>query len=130
MSTKLTTVLIVITSLFGYLEWSGGNATFLFQAEADIIVKLFTNPLSLSHPFIILPLIGQITLIYTLFQPQPSKILIIAGTLMIGLLLLFMLFVGLYSSNLKITLSVLPFILISTYVMIKMITSKKHNQVR
>jgi hypothetical protein len=35
---------LLLTSLIGYLDWGGNNSTFLFQAEADVLSKLFTEP--------------------------------------------------------------------------------------
>lgn len=73
MKPKILNALLIVTSLLGYLEWSGDSYTFLFQAEAEILHKLFTNPSSVVHPFILLPLIGQILLLITLFQNHQVK---------------------------------------------------------
>jgi hypothetical protein len=70
---KTLNLLLVLTSLLGYLEWGTGNKMFLFQGELLIITKLFSNPESVIHPFILLPLFGQVLLIITLFQKQPGK---------------------------------------------------------
>ena len=83
---------------------------FLFQAEMDIIDKLFTQPSSVIHPLILLPLFGQILLAITLFQKSPNKILTFLGLGGIGILLLVMFVVGLMSLNPKILLSTLPFL--------------------
>ena len=53
MKSKILNLLLIVTSLFGYLEWGGNNSILLFQAEADIISKLFTDPTSVIHPFIL-----------------------------------------------------------------------------
>ena len=50
------------------------NKMFLFQAEAEIIAKIFIDPVSILHPFTVLPLLGQVLLIITLFQKRAGKI--------------------------------------------------------
>ncbi|MBK8348533.1 MAG: hypothetical protein IPL08_13300 [Saprospiraceae bacterium] len=113
MKNKILTFLLILTSLIGYLEWSGDNHTFLFQAEVEIVHKLFTNPSSVVHPFILLPLIGQILLFITLFQKPPSKILTYISIGGLGMLLGFMFIIGLISLNFKILLSSIPFIIVA-----------------
>jgi hypothetical protein len=118
MKTKILNFLLIITSLCGYLEWSGNNHIFLFKAEADIISKLFTNPISVLHPFTILPIIGQLLLLITLFQKYPSKILTFISIGGLGLLLGFMCIIGLISLKFKIIISTIPFIIVSVLTII------------
>jgi len=113
MKTKILNFLLIITSLCGYLEWSGNNHIFLFKAEADIISKLFTNPISVVHPFTILPIVGQLLLLITLFQKYPSKILTFISIGGLGLLLGFICIIGLISLKFKIIISTIPFIIVS-----------------
>ena len=113
MKSKILNSLLIITSLLGYLEWSGNSHSFLFQAEAEILSKLFTDPISTLHPFTILPLIGQLLLIVTLFQKTPSKTLTYIGIGSLGILLAFMFVIGLMSLNFQIILSTIPFLCIS-----------------
>ena len=116
MKGKILNSLLIITSLLGYLEWSGNSHSFLFQAEGEILSKLFTDPISILHPFTILPLIGQIILLVTLFQKTPSKTLTYISIGSLGLLLGFMFVLGLMSLNYKIVISTIPFIVISIIV--------------
>ena len=51
MKSKLLNALLIVTSLFGYMEWGGGNHLFLFQAEGQVLAKMFTDPMSVLHPF-------------------------------------------------------------------------------
>lgn len=118
MKTKLLTALLILSSLIGYLEWSGDSHSFLFQAEGEVLYKLFTNPQSAAHPFTLLPLAGQILLVITLFQKNPSKRLTYFGIAALGVLLVFMLLVGLLSLNIKIIGSTLPFVILSIYTII------------
>lgn len=112
MYTKTLNGLLVITSFFGYLEWGQNNAMFLYEAEMEILIKLFTNPLSALHPFTVLPLVGQLLLIISLFQRQPNKWLTWLGTGGIGILFLLMFIIGLISFNWKIFISTLPFLIV------------------
>jgi len=109
MKLKILNFLLIITSLIGYLEWGGNNHIFLYQGEAEIMHKLFTNPGSVIHPFILLPLIAQMLLLITLFQKSPNKKLTYISIVGLGLLLGFMFIIGMISFNFKILLSTIPF---------------------
>jgi hypothetical protein len=113
MKAKILNLLLIVTSLFGYLEWGKDNQMFLFQGEYEIISKLFSDPGSVIHPFTVLPLVGQLLLLFTLFQREPGKGLTFAGVACIGLLLGFMFVIGILSGSIKILVSTLPFIFTS-----------------
>lgn len=102
--------MLILTSFMGYLEWAKDNSSFLFEAEAEIFSKLFSDPVSVAHPFTLLPLVGQLILLLTLFQKEPTTWLTYVGMTGIGILLLFMFAIGLISLNYKIVLSTLPFL--------------------
>jgi hypothetical protein len=108
---KILNALLILTSLVGYLEWGKKKETFLFQAEAEILMKLFSNPESVIHPFTLLPMFGQILLLITLFQKSPGKILTYIAMACIGLLLVFMFVIGMISLNVKILISTIPFLI-------------------
>ena len=110
MKRKILNGLAILTSLFGYLEWGGGNGAFLFQAEQEVLGKLVSDPVSAVHPFTLLPLFGQVLLLVTVFQREPSGWLTYIGLACVGLLLVFMFLIGLFSFNFKILLSTVPFI--------------------
>jgi hypothetical protein len=107
---KFLNALLIVTSLFGYLKWGGNNHSFLFQAETEIISKLFANPTSVIHPFTILPLSGQILLLITLFQKVPNGIITYIGICGLGILLAFMFVIGLIIMDFKIIFSTIPFL--------------------
>ncbi|MFN4027875.1 MAG: hypothetical protein ACK4IZ_10550 [Flavobacterium sp.] len=113
MKSKLLNLLLIITSLLGYLEWGKDNATFLFEAELDIVKKLISNPQSALHPFTIIPLVAQLLLIITLFQKKPGAIITYIGLSGLTLLLGFMFLIGLMSWNVKILLSTVPFLVVA-----------------
>lgn len=115
MKGRLLNFLLILTSLFGYLEWGGNNSSFLFQVEGNLITSLITNPESVIHPFTLLPLVGQILLFITLFQKKPNKILTYLGIGGIGILLFFMFVIGVMGWNVKIILSTLPFLVVGFY---------------
>jgi hypothetical protein len=67
MKSKILNFLLFIFSLFGYLEWSGNQQMFLFEAEIEILSKLFINPKSVVIPFIILQVVAKILILFTVF---------------------------------------------------------------
>ena len=111
MKAKILNLCVLLSSLIGYLEWGGDMHMFLFQGEAEVIGKLFHDPMSVIHPMTLLPLAGQLVLLYTLFQKKVSKALTYIGVACLGVLLLFIFVVGMISLNYKIAASVIPFIL-------------------
>ena len=110
MKSKILNIGLILTSFVGYLEWGGNNKMFLVQGEIEVISKLLTDPGSALHPFTLLPLVGQVLLVITLFQKSPSRLLTYLGLAGISVLLLFMLVIGLLSLHIKTALSTLPFI--------------------
>jgi len=115
MKRKILNGLVILTSLFGYLEWGSGNSSFLLQAEWEVLRKLFSEPLAVIHPFTLLPLLGQTLLLVTLFQKSPGKWLTYIGLACLGLLLLLITFIGAISVNYKIFLSTVPFIVTAIF---------------
>lgn len=109
MKTKILNFLLIISSFFGYLEWVKDNQVFLFVAEIEIIMKLLKDPFSIVHPFTLIPMLGQLLLLFTIFQKKPSKTLTITGLSFLGLLLGFMFIIGIISLNFRILLSTIPF---------------------
>lgn len=124
MKSKIINFLLIISSLFGYLEWGGNMHSFLFEAELAIISKLLTNTGSVLHPLTVLPLIGQIILLFTLFQKIPSRKLTYLAIAGLGCLIGLMFVIGLISLNYKIIASTAPFIFL-TVVAIKHYGIKK-----
>jgi hypothetical protein len=118
MKAKILNGLLIVTSLFGYLEWGGNNHIFLIQAEVEIITKLITAPKSVMHPFVLLPLIGQVLLTITLLQKTPHQWLSYIGSACLGILLIFMFIIGIMSLNFKIICSTIPFLVILCYTFI------------
>lgn len=128
MKRKILNLLLILTSFIGYLEWGGHNQILLFQAEGEIISKLFSDPASVIHPFTLLPMIGQIILLVTLFQDKPNKMMTYIGISCLGLLLGFMLVIGLMSFNYKIILSTLPFLIVAVITILHYKNLKNHSK--
>ncbi len=106
---KLLNFLIMLTSLFGYLEWGTQSRSFLYEAEWELLQKLFTDPLAAAHPLTLLPLLGQLVLLITLFQSKPDKRLTYVGIICLGLLLGMITFIGFLRVEVKMLASTLPF---------------------
>lgn len=106
---KLYNLGVVLASLIGYLEWGGNNSSFLFQGEYEVLSKLFTDPVSVIHPFTLIPMVGQVLLLVTLVQRRPGRLMSYSGIGCLGLLLGFMFLIGLVGMRFKILLSTLPF---------------------
>lgn len=115
LKSKVLNLLLILTSLIGYLEWGTDQHQFLFQAEGEIVSKLFTDPASVIHPFILFPLAGQILLLITLFQKKTNKILTLIGLAGLSLLLGFLFIIGLLGFNLKILVFSFPFLMVSFF---------------
>ena len=116
MKIKILKVLLIISSLFGYLEWGDGHHSFLFQIQAELFQKIVSEPSSVIHPFTVIPLIGQLLLLITVFQKNPNKILTYIGIGSLGLLLGFMTLIGIIGKNPKIFISTIPFLVFALMV--------------
>lgn len=115
MKSKLLNLGLLITSLFGFLEWGKGNEMFLFQIEWELLNKLFIDPMSVLHPFTMLPMVGQLLLAWTLTQQTVSKRLTFLGIASIGILLLLMFAIGAMSFNIQILASTIPFLVLAAW---------------
>lgn len=118
MKHKMLNAALILTSVIAYIEWGLDSSAFLLQVEVDMLKKLFTDPASVIHPFTVIPLAGQLMLLFTLFQQKPGRALTISGIACLGLLLLFVFLIGIRSGNIRMIASVLPFIIISIYTIV------------
>lgn len=114
---KLLNLLVVLSFQIGYLSWGTSKSLFVFQGEALLLNKAITNPLAVLHPFIIIPFLGQLLLIITLFQKEPSKPMTFIGLACLALLMLLLLFIGISVPNGKILISTLPFLTVSILIL-------------
>lgn len=116
---KILNAILFITFLLGYMEWGGGKYMFIIQGEMMVLSKLFSKPMEVLHPFTIIPLIGQVLLLYTIFQKQPSRLLTLVALACMGLLMSLLFFIGLLSSNPLMVGCSLPFVITAVLVLRK-----------
>ena len=107
---RLILFCLIITPLFCYLEWGGGQSSFLYEIEWQLLSLQSRDGSSLTHPLVFLPVAGQLVLLVNLFRPKPSRKAGIVGILLIAPLLLMILLSGALSLNMRILLSVVPFL--------------------
>ena len=90
---------------------------FIFQGEADIFSKITSDPGAFFHPFILVPLCGQIMLLVTIFQKKPGRVLSLAGLACLSSIMIFLLFIGSITSSIKIAGSTIPFLVTGIFVL-------------
>lgn len=129
MKLKILILLLIISSLFGFLEWGGGHQAFLYEAEYDIFRQMWTDAQHIIHPFVLIPLLGQLLLLIALLQNKPNKWLVYAGIACLSLLLVFMLIIGIMSFNYKIITSTLPFIILAIWMVKKIQSGSKRGRI-
>jgi len=118
MKKKLLNLLLLLSFQFGYLEWGKNNGLFIFKAEQEIFSKALSDFKGVVHPFILIPLLGMVLLVITLFQSVPSRRLTLSGLACLSVLMLFLFFIGILSLDWKITLSTIPFIVIGVIILL------------
>ena len=114
---RILNTCLLFTFLMGYLEWGKGSHLFIFQGEAEVFSKALKEPLSVLHPFILIPFFGQLMLLFSIFQKSPSRFLSLAGLSCLGLLMVFLFFIGVSVPNIKILGSTIPFIITGFFVL-------------
>jgi hypothetical protein len=112
-------LLTVLASMLGYLQWGENQHQFLFQTEAELFRKGWGNPGSVVHPFILLPLLGQLLLLVNAFVARPRKGLIYLGITLIGLLYALLIFIALLSSSWLVKAAVCPYSVMAVVLWVK-----------
>lgn len=106
---RIWNILLLFSFLFGYLQWGKDHHLFLFQAIGELYSKAILNPMSVLHPLTILPFIGMLLFLLTIFQKTPSRIITFAGAIGMSSIMLMILLIGILGPNFKMLLSTLPF---------------------
>jgi len=106
-------ILLLISTFIGYLEWGTDQSSFIVQSEWEVLKKVPEDPLSLWHPFILLPVAGQLLLLFDIIKKNKGKKLSVIAIVLMSLLYLMILFIGLLDMNFKKILSALPFFILS-----------------
>jgi len=115
---------LLVSSLFCYLEWADRSA-FLFQVEYGLFFKATQTIESLVHPLILIPLLGQLILLFALIKRQQNFKLTFIGMTLLSLLVLVIFLAGILSMNVKIIVSTVPFILLSIFTLYQNRRSKQ-----
>ena len=118
-------ICLLLTSLIGYLEWGKDMHSFLWQTERDLIFSTTHHSETFLHPFVLLPLCGQLLLLFTAFQKTPGRVLTYIGLACLSVIMLMILLVGLMSLNMRIALSAVPFVVVG--VLVLRANRKKHS---
>lgn len=101
---------LLLSFAIGYMEWGGENASFVFQVIGVMFQKEGNLLTTLTHPIILIGIIGIVLLLVSIFSKAPNKILNIAGIILPGVVMGFILLAGMLSFNLRMLVSVIPFI--------------------
>lgn len=117
-------VLLILTSLMGYLSWGKNQHSFLAEVEWKILGLAFSDPKSIMHPLVIMPLIGQLIFLAAIFLKNPNRPLIYSGIAFIGALFGTMFFIGIIALNIYIFISTIPF-LTTAALMIQTLNNRK-----
>lgn len=112
---RVINLLILLTSLLGYLEWGNGQSAFLVEVEWLLFSGQTSSVGDFAHPLIFLPLAGQLLVLMALFQKIPGRRLTTLGLALIAVLLPLVSVVGLISLNPRIFGSTLPFFAVSIW---------------
>jgi len=89
---------------------------FVYQMAYQIFFEKGDLQNNLSHPAILLPLLGLLILLYQAFQKEPSKRWVILGMILPALLVLLLLFIGISGQKMRILAGTLPFLLSAGWV--------------
>jgi hypothetical protein len=108
---RFLNILLLCTVQLGYLEWGRGSTAFVYRVSLELVMSAVKKPGSFLHPIILVPLIGEILLLITIFQKTPGRILTLIGLCCLSVLMLLLFFIGAITHNGKILLSALPFII-------------------
>ena len=92
-----------------YLEWGGGNSAFVAEVEYQVLLGR-PEAQNFAHPMIAIPFVGQLLVLFTLFQKTPSRRLVSIGIILMGVLVLLLVLIAVLSANARIGLSTLPFL--------------------
>jgi len=116
---RLVNIGLLLAFSICYLEWGGGNSSFIFQAEYELFKKTDNLLSSLTHPLILAGLAGQILLLYSIFSKKPKKMLNTIGILILSPVVLLAFLAGALSLNFKMIAASLPFIILAVVYFLK-----------
>lgn len=92
------------------MEWGQDQSSFVFEAALEVFAKQDGQMNSFLHPLVLAPFVGQLLIMFAFFQKQPKRLLLLAGIVLMGALVVMVLLAGSLSMNAKMVFSTLPFI--------------------
>jgi len=114
---RLALFFVFFSFLFCYMEWGKDQSAFVYEVVYLILFKQGDPQNSFTHPLILLPFVGELILLFLVFQKEPGKRWAFIGMALPGILVLFLLFIGVISQNVKIVGSTVPFLLSAGWVL-------------
>ena len=109
---RLIIIGLILSFLICYLEWGMDQSSFVFQAEYDILIRK-PQLQTFLHPVVLAGLIGQFLLVFSVLRIIPNKKMALTGLIPLLLFVVFLFLIGLFSLNMKILTSTLPFLFLS-----------------
>ncbi|MBK6993427.1 MAG: hypothetical protein IPH31_00340 [Lewinellaceae bacterium] len=113
---RLALFSVLVSFLFCYMEWGSDQSSFVYEVAYLVLFKQGDVQNTFTHPLILLPFVGELILLFLVFQKDPSKRWAFIGMALPGVLALFILLVGVLSQNIKIIASTMPFLLSAGWV--------------
>lgn len=124
MNRWLYLLLLVFFSL-AYMEWGGGNHSFVFEVQR----KVFTEPeqliANLTHPVIITGFAGQIVLVIAFFNRALRSAWIVAAIGLLAIPVSLILLSGALAGNIRVIGSTLPFLALATLLLLELRKAKR-----
>ena len=97
----------------GYLEWPN-HARFIIQFEYELFSNTQRLLSNLTHPLILVGFVAQMMLLLGIFLKNFNKKINAFSIILLGLIVLLFMIVGCTSANIKIVLSTLPYLVLSS----------------
>jgi hypothetical protein len=109
---KLALCCAFLSFFLCYLEWGSNpvQSGFVFSIAYTVFFESKDVAGNFSHPFILLPFTCVLMLLYQAVKPLPNRRWVLTGLALPGLLVVFLLFIGALTRNIKIIASTLPFL--------------------
>lgn len=109
---------LFLSSFIGYLEW-GKMSSYIGEIEYGLLLQINDSLEAFLHPFILMPLLGQLCLLILLLIRKPKFSWVVIVSIGIVLLFLLILLAGLLSRNLKMIFSTLPYLGLYGFLLLK-----------
>jgi hypothetical protein len=113
-------ILLLVFFSLAYMEWGGGNHSFVFQVQ----LKVFTEPAhliaNLTHPVILVGFAGQLVLLLAFFHRGLRSGWIATAIVLLGVPIALILLSGAVVWNIKVVASTLPFLGLATWLLLDM----------